>query len=246
MSNYGAPFGDDSELERQLQEEYRRRQVLQQGGAGLALQQQHMLSRGGAAAGGRDPYSAFAGAAYGGYSGMGQGQQQAAAASAYQHGPYTQVTNPYSGLAEARAAYARGNLAASAAGGGAADNDTPSAQAMYAQQLQQQQRRAYPSQHQQQQSQQQQQMYAYGSSAQQQRSAAAGMDPYSYGAGVSGGGGMPPYRDYAPAPTSHLLAQQQQQQQHQLDPSDPYGTLRANPNPRCIRTIWTIRWTTTA
>jgi len=239
MSNYGAPFGDDADLERQLQEEYRRRQAMQQGGAGLTMQQQqNLLSRGGggggAAAGGRDPYSAYPGAVYGSYPGMGQGQQQAAAAaSAYQHphGPYTQVTNPYSGLAEARAAYARGNLAASVAGG--ADNDTPSAQAMYAQQLQQQQqqRRPYPQQQQSQQpqsqsqpqQQQQQQMYAYGGAAQQQR--AGGMDPYSYG-GVTGGGGMPPYRDYAPAPTAHLLAQQQH------DPTDPYAALRSKPKPK--------------
>lgn len=206
MSNYGAPgnFHDDAELERQLQEEYCRRQAMQQG----ALQQQQMLARGGGGAGARDSYSAFAGtgAAYGGYPVMGQGQQQQGTAAYHHPSTYAQATNPYSGLAEARAAYARGNLGAGGAGAG---NDTPSAQAMYAQQ--QQQRRAYPSQQPQ-----QQQIYAYGSSNQH----GGGMDPFGYG---SGGGGMP-YRDYAPASTSHQLATQHE--------SDPYAALRSKAKPK--------------
>ena len=213
MSNYGAPSGiqDDIELERQIQEEYRRRQALQQQGA---MQQHQMLSRG-ASGGGRDAYAGFVGSAavYGGYAGVGQGQQQQAT-SAYHH-PYTQVTNPYSGLAEARAAYARGNLAANGASVG---SDTASAQTMYAQQQQQQQqqRRAYQAQSQQQT--QQQQLFSYGATA----TSGGGVDPYGYG---SAGGGMP-YRDYAPTSTSHPLAQAVKHE------SDPYAALRSKQKPR--------------
>jgi len=212
MSNYGAPgqYGDDAEIERQLQEEYRRRQAMQQQQAAQQMR-----------AGGAQNAWGY-GAAYP-QQGMAQGQQQQGAAYGHHPSPYTQVTNPYSGLADARAAYARGNLTGTGAGAAGAGGETPSAQAMYAQS--QQQRLPYPQQQQQQQqhqqqgttSAQQQQMYAaYGA---QQRQA---MDPY--GAAYGGNGAMP-YRDYAPTGSTHLLQHQQQPGNEQ----DPYAALRTKP-----------------
>ena len=214
MSNYRTPgqFGDDAELERQLQEEYRRRaQVLQQGGmtqqqqmAGMSMPPQQQVagvSRGMPRQPDAYSYAGSTAFAYpaggGGQQGGMQQQQRPQQQQSYQS--YSQVTNPYSGLADARAAYARG-----AALGGGAETPSAAAQQMYAPQQPQQQRRSYPP---------QQQMYPY-SAQQQPRGSGSGLDYY---------GGMPPYRDYAPAPTAHSLAQQA------AEATDPYAALRSKP-----------------
>ena len=100
MSNFGAPGQfDDAELERQIQDEYRRRQLQQAGHSAAfstlararqpdyttASTSQHLSMLGGT-----DPASPY---------------YARPPAAPHHSAPYTRVTNPYAGLAEARAAY---------------------------------------------------------------------------------------------------------------------------------------------
>lgn len=124
MSNYGAPPSqfDDAEIERQLQEEFRRRQQamgVQGAGGGAALPSRGQQRP-------PDAYSQH-------QINMIQHQAEAAAAAAnspygYAHSgapgqhhasPYTRVTNPYGGLADARSAYSQGHGGANATPQGA-------------------------------------------------------------------------------------------------------------------------------
>lgn len=113
MSNYGAPGQfDDSEIERQIQEEFRRRQqqALQSASGMSAL----------SAARGRQPdaysqhhismmqHQADAAAANSPFAYTNNGVRGAGAGHHNSHSPYTRVTNPYGGIADARAAYSQG------------------------------------------------------------------------------------------------------------------------------------------
>jgi len=111
MSNFGAPgqHMDDAEIERQLAEEFRRRQAMQASGVGqyssltAARRPEYSQMLQDATGAGSSYYGTAGTAAAPGAAGTGMHPHHAS--------PYTQVTNPYGGLAEARAAY-RGTDAA--------------------------------------------------------------------------------------------------------------------------------------
>lgn len=199
---------DDAEIERQLAEEFRRRQAMQAAGG---IGQYSALSAARRPEYGQMLHDATAGAGTSPYyptaAGSAPGVAGGTAAHPHHASPYTQVTNPYGGIAEARAAY-RGTATTPGAN---ANTEGPLA-ALYAAQQQRRQQSM-------------QQAYGYapgavsGRAALEQHYAAYGMAPAPYGTAPGG---------YGAAPASGSPHELSQSQQHF---TDPYQVLKSTSNP---------------